>query len=324
MKQAMKASGGINRKLTMLWRVVIAGFNNFVRNAWLSIAAMAVMVITLTIVLFSFIANATFNYTVQTIRDKIVISVYLKDEVTTDQRNKLISQLDAIDNVRDTEYVSKDDALAGYVIDNKDDIDLQLAISALDNPLPASLKVRMHDPDQIDPIRSFLEKPDVKALQSGETSYSGERKEAIDKIAKATTLIRQAGIGGVIIFAFVSVLIIFNTIQMAIFNRRDELAIMRLLGASKWYIRSPFLVESLLIGFSAAVISIVFCNTVFSVASGTLNANTLGILDITYADRYFRDHFWMIVGIQLGIGMLIGMGSSFVATQRYLRFKVSK
>ena len=313
-----------NRKMTTLWRVFLSGTNNFVRNAWLSAAAMAVMIITLTIVLFSVIANETFSYTVQTIRDKIDISVYLKDDVTEDRREVLMNDLKKIDNVKSIEYISKEKALKNYLEINKDNIDLQLAINSTDNPLPASLQIKMYDPDNINSIKDYLAKDDIKASQSDQTSYSGDRKEAIDKIAKATTFIRQAGIVGVIVFALISVLIIFNTIQMAIFNRRDELSIMRLLGASKWYIRGPFLVESLLIGVSSAIISVVLCNAVFSVANSTLNASSFGLLDITYSNRYFTGHFWTIVGIQLGLGILIGVGSSFVATQRYLRVKHGK
>lgn len=314
----------MNRKLTTLWRIFLGGTNNFVRNAWLSAAAMAVMIITLTIVLFSVIANATFSYTVQTIRDKIDISVYLKDEVTEVRRNELVTSLKKINNVRAITYISKDQALKNYIELNKDNIDLQLAISQTDNPLPASLQIKVKDPDQIGSIKTYLDKPEIKALQSDKTSYSGDRKEAIDKIAKATSFIRQAGVVGVIVFTLISVLIIFNTIQMAIFNRRDELSIMRLLGASKWYIRGPFLVESLLIGISSAIISIVLCNAVFSVASSTLNASSFGLLDITYASSYFADNFWNIVGAQLALGLIIAVGSSFVATQRYLRVKHGK
>ena len=97
-------SGGLNRKLTTLWRIFLSGTNNFVRNAWLSAAAMAVMIITLTIVLFSVIANATCNYTVQQIRDKIDISVYLKDDVTEAQRNTLTDNLKNITNVKSVGY----------------------------------------------------------------------------------------------------------------------------------------------------------------------------------------------------------------------------
>jgi len=314
----------VKRKMTTLWRVFLAGTNNFIRNAWLSAAAMAVMIITLTIVLFSVIANATFSHTIQDIRNKIDISVYLSDTVTEEQRNAFITQVKALENVRDVEYVSKEQALENYKQINKDNIDLQLAISQTDNPLPASLQVKLADPDKINSIKTFLEREDIQKLQSDETSYSGDRKEAIDKIAKATTFIRRAGFVGVIIFALISVLIIFNTIQMAIFNRRDELSIMRLLGASRWYIRGPFLVESGLIGIASAVISIVICNTIFSVASTTLNASSFGLLDITYASDYFASHFWTIVGAQLGIGILIGVGSSFIATHRYLSLKTKK
>ena len=313
-----------NRRMISLWRVFLSGVNNFIRNAWLSAAAMAVMIITLTIVLFSVIANATFSYTIQQIRDKIDISVYLVDTISNSQREELTNNIKKLENVRAVEYISKDDALKNYKEINKDNIDLQLAISQTDNPLPASLQIKLKDADKIDGIKTFLEREDIKKLQSDETSYSGDRKEAIDKIAKATTFIRRAGVFGVLVFAFISVLIIFNTIQMAIFNRRDELAIMRLLGASRWYIRGPFLVESWMIGIASAVVSIVICNTIFSIASTTLNASSFGLLDISYSSNYFASHFWTIVATQLLLGALIGIGSSYIATQRYLSLKSKK
>src|SRR5690606_33536303 len=109
----------------------------------LSIAAMAVMTVTLSIVLFSFIANATFSHTIQDIRDRIDVSVFLIDEITTEQRTDLISQLEDLDNVRAVEYITKDQALADYIELNRGNIDLQLAISETDNPLPASLRIKM-------------------------------------------------------------------------------------------------------------------------------------------------------------------------------------
>lgn len=289
------------------------------RNAWLSIAAMAVMVVTLSIVLFSFIANTTFAYTISEIRSRIDVSVYLIDDITEEQRFSLTEQLKGIENVRGVEYISKEQALDSFVQANNENVELQLAILQADNKIPASLKIQLYNPDIIDELKTFLDQPEIKELQSDETSYSGDRKEAIDKISKATTFIQQAGIVGVIIFAAISVLIIFNTIQMALFNRRDELGIMKLLGASRSYIRGPFLVESMLIGIFAALISVALCKGVFTIASDTLGASTFGLLDIAYSGRYFADHFWAILGAQLGIGILIGASSSFVATQRYLR-----
>lgn len=313
-----------SRKGIMLWRAFLGGCRNFMRNSWLSIAAMAVMVVTLSIVLFSFIANATFSYTIQEIRNKIDISVFLVDTITTEQREDLVGQLEDFENVREVQYISKEQALADYIEINRDNVDLQMAISQTDNPLPASLKIKLLNPDMIEQIRDFLNQPATRELQSDETTYSGDRKEAIDNIARATTFFQRAGIIGVLVFAAISALIIFNTIQMAIFNRRDELSIMRLLGASRWYIRAPFLVESMLIGIFAALISVALCRTVFSIASNTLGASTFGLLDISYAGRFFSDNFWYILAVQLAIGILIGTTSSFVATQRYLRLRSTK
>jgi cell division transport system permease protein len=307
-------------------RILKTGMQNFIRNLTLAIAAMAVMVITLTIILFSVIANATFSNTIQQITDKIDISVYLKDAVAADdtQRNKLVTDLRAINNVRQVNFVSKQDALDAYKEANKDNPDLLAAISQTDNPLPASLQVKPVDPNRIDEIKSYLEKPEIKALQSEETSYSGDRQVAIDKISQATSFLRQAGIVGIAIFMVVSILIIFNTIRMTIFNRRDELHIMRLLGASTWFIRGPFVVETVIYGIISAMISVVICNTLFVVSSSAFEASSLGVLDINFASQYFKSHYWLILTIQVGIGILIGAASSAIATRRYLKFKTSK
>lgn len=314
----------MNHRLITIGRIIKAGVQNFIRNATLAIAAMAVMIITLSIVLFSLIANATFTNTIKQITDKIDVSVYLKDNVTDNQRTQLISNLEAISNVQSVNYVSKDQALSIYKDQNKNNINLLLAISETNNPLPASLQIKPKDPNRIQEIKDYLEKPEVKALQSDATSYSGDRKEAIDKIAKATRFFRQAGFVSVIVFALVSMLIIFNTIRMAIFNRRDELTIMRLLGASSWYIRGPFVVETVLYGIVSAIVSVALCNTLFVVASSSFNASSLGLLDIQYANNYFAHRFWLILTSQLVIGILIGAASSLIATRRYLKFTTSK
>lgn len=314
----------MNHKFITFWRIIKAGAQNFVRNVTLAVAAMAVMIITLTIVLISLVANATFNNTVKQITDKIDVSVYLKDSVTTQQRDNLMDDLKGIENVQEVTYISKEEALENYKQQNKDNLELLVAISQTDNPLPATVRIKPHDPNRIQDIKNYLEQEDVKQLQSDETSYSGDRKEAIDKISKATVFFRRAGFAAVIVFAMVSMLIIFNTIRMTIFNRRDELTIMRLLGASSWYIRGPFVVETMIYGVVAGIISVVFCNALFVVSSSAFNASSLGLLDIQYASDYFKDHFWLILTVQIAIGMLIGAASSIIATRRYLKFKTSK
>lgn len=312
-------SSPTSRRMVTLERVIKAGFVNFFRNISLSIAATAVMVVTLTIVLFSIIANATFNNTIAGINEKIDVSVYLKDSVTDQQKNDLISKLKGLPNVKSIEYVSKDMALEEYRKANQDNLELLLAISQTDNPLPASIKIKPHDPIKIEDIKTVLESKDIKELQSDETSYSGDRKEAIDKITHATSFFRKAVFVGVITFAIISMLIIFNTIQMAIFNRRSELTIMKLLGASNWYIKGPFIVETMLYGVLAAVISVSLCNFLFVVQSQAFDASSLGLLDIRYSNEYFASHFWLFLAMQLIAGVSIGAISALIATKKYLK-----
>lgn len=317
-----KAPG--NHFLISQWRIIKSGLQNFARNLTLAIAAIAVMVITLTIILFSLITSATFNNTIEQITDKIDISVYLKDDVGVEKRQEVIGKFEALSNVKSVEFVSKDKALEDYKKANQDKPDLLAAISQTDNPLPASLRIKPKDPNKIEEIRAFIESPDIKALQSDATSYSGERKDAIDNITRATRFFQRAGAVGVLVFAIVSMLIIFNTIRMAIFNRRDELQIMRLLGASTWFIRGPFVVETVVYGIIASLLSVAICHFLFVVSSSTLGASSFGLLDINYASQYFSDNFWLILTGQVVIGILIGAVSSVIATQRYLKFKTSK
>lgn len=305
-------------------RIIKTGVVNLIRNSWLAIAALSMMLVTLTIILFLIISNATFVNTINELNEKIDVSVYLKDSVTDEQRTKLTTELQGIANVKSVDYIDKDEALERYRKDNSEDVSLLTAVSQIDNPLPASLLIKMHDVNEIDSIRAFLETDEHKQLQSAPISYSGETKEAIDKISKSTLVLRQVAAVGVLIFTLVSVLIIFNTIQMAIFNRRDEITIMRLLGASTAYIRGPFVVETIIYGILAGVTSVIICGSLFTVASSTFEATSLGLLDISFASEYFATHFWKVLSFQLAIGIIIGAASSTIATRRYLKFKPAK
>lgn len=314
----------MNHRLISFGRIIKAGAQNFIRNATLAIAAIAVMVITLTIMLFSLIANATLTNTIRQITDRINVSVFLKDTVTTQQKDKLVSDLQNVENVKSVEYLSKDDVLTQQQKPTDDNLSFQLAISQVDNPFPATIHVKPVDPNKLQTIQTYLDKPEIRDLQAAKTSYSGETKVALDNITRSTNFLRQAGLVGVLIFAVVSMLIIFNTIRMTIFNRRDELQIMRLLGAGTGYIRGPFVVETIIYGIVSAVFSLTLVNSLFLVSASAFAASNFGLLDIGFANNYFRQNFWVILAAQLGIGILIGAVSSAIATRRYLKFKSSK
>jgi cell division transport system permease protein len=317
----------MHRKLTTFIRIIRNGIINFVRNLSLAAAAIAVMTVTLTIILFSLIVNATFSNTINQITSKIDISVYLNNSVTTQQVNNLMSELKNLPNVRKVEYISQNQALANYRTENSSNKSLLQALSIIGtNPLPASIEISPINPDKIQTIKNFLDEPQNISLQDPQagTSYSGDEKVAIDKIAHATDIIREAGVVAVIVFACISALIIFNTIRMTIFNRREEINIMRLLGANSWYIKGPFIVESAFYGIISALISIFLIDVLFAGSASALQASSLGLLDIGYANHDFKTHFWIFLTIQLAIGILIGAASAVIATRRYLKLKTSR
>ena len=312
----------MHRKWVTFWRIVHTGTVNFLRNASLAIAAMAVMIITLTIILFSWVTNATFTHSIDDIESKIDISVFLKDDTTEAQANQLVADLKKQPNVESVQYLDKDAALQAYIKQNAGNQTLVQAASITGNPIPATIIIKPQDLNHINDIKSFLTTKDRLALQTdGSPSYSGDRQKAIENITHATNILRKIGIAAVIVFALVSALIIFNTIQMAIFNRRDELKIMRLLGASPWYIRGPFVVESVIYGLLSAVVSVLIIYAAFGASSGALQASSLGLLDINYANEYFGFHFLEFLGAQMALGILLGAGSAIIATRRYLKIK---
>ena len=314
----------MKRKVITLGRIIRNGMGSFARNVTLAIAAMAVMVVTLTIVLFSVVTSATLNHSINQLTDKINISIYLNDNVTAQQRDHLMNELQKLPEVKGVSYISKDEALAIYKTANANNQSVLTALNETDsNPLPASIEVDPVDPAKIDQIQRLLKRPETVQLEDKQagTSYKGSQKEAIDSIARATSILKRVGIIAVAIFAVVSMLIIFNTIQMAIFNRRDEITIMRLLGASTSYIRGPFVVESIIYGILSALISILVMDVLFLVSASALRASSLGLLDISYASGYFYQHFYILLTLQLAAGIVIGAVSSIVATRRYLKFK---
>lgn len=312
----------MKRKWITFGRIIHAGIVNFIRNASLAMAAVAVMVITLTLVLFSVITNATLTHTIDDIASKIDISVFLKDSVTEEQGKKLVSQLEKQPNVESVHYYNKEQALKRYIDQNAGNETLATAASLANNPIPATITIKPRELNKIQDIKNFLTQKTIADMQTqGSPSYSGDRQKAIENISHAADVLQRIGIISIITFAVVSALIIFNTIQMAIFNRRDEIKIMRLLGASTWYIRGPFVVESAIYGLLSAVISILIINSAFVASSNALQASSLGLLDINYASQYFADNFVLFLTFQLMLGIVIGTASSLIATRRYLKFK---
>lgn len=293
------------------------GFRNFFRNLWLSTAATAVMTITLTIILFSYIATSALTSTIAQVVEKIDVSVYLKDDVSVAQANNFKAVLEATDNVESVKYISKNDALLIYREQNKNNKELLAAVTKDDNPLPQSLAIKAKDANKIDPIIAVVNKNQFKPLlaEKDPISYTGERKKTIDRIIGATNFIKKAGLLASGLFVIISTLIIFNTIRMAIFTRREEIEIMQLVGATNWFIRGPFVFEAALYGIIATVISVMLC---YSLVLG-VGPKLTAYIDTQTIINVFRSHPIIIVGAELMIGVFIGAVSSLLAMSRYMK-----
>jgi cell division transport system permease protein len=309
----------MRRKWITLMRIVRYGVSNFSRNAWLTTAATIVMILTLTIVLATFTSQLVFNDTIDQLRQKIDVSVYLKDDISKKDQSRLEDAIKDVKIVTSIDYVSKDEARQKFIQDSKGNLAQLQALGALDgkNPLPASLRVHVSDTNKLNLINDVINQDNYKKLQSKPASISGSRKDAIENIAKGAQFTSIGGLVISVIFVVISVMIIFNTIRMAIFNRRDEIEIMKLIGAEKSFIRGPFIVEASLYGIIAALISVVLVYGILVVLArpdiasyGIKAAPTL---------QFFNAWPVLIVLAQIILGMIIGMISSLMAMRRYLK-----
>ncbi len=302
-------------------RIANIGFHNFIRNAWLSTSAVAIMVVTLTIIMSSFVINSALNDTVADIAEQITVSVYLKNADESEEievaQTDLLSALETHQNVKEVKYITSQDALAIFQEQNSDDSTLLEAFALTgSDTLPASYEVTVLDLSKVDSVIE-LATEDRFSVVVDETSINEARKESIDNIAKAQDFINIASIGAAAIFAAISILIIFNTIRMAVFTRSDEIEIMKLIGATPRYIRAPFLFESALYGIFAGIISTVI---VYGVLLG-LGPRVEKQILIGPTIDYYSEHFLLVMLIIIGMGVAIGLFSSMFSLSRYLRFK---
>lgn len=304
----------MTRRLLMLWRVVQAGTRNFFRNAWLSVAATVVMTMTLTIMLSAIIFNMALGDTLDEVTESIDIAIFFNDTAPKTTVDELKAELEELDNVTAVHYVSKAEALERYQADNIDKPDILEAVTEAENPLPTSLEVQVKDLNLVDEI-IILSQDERFIPVIDDTSLGEDRRRTIERIADTRQFLISFGIIASLVFAGISILIIFNTIRMAIFSRAEELQIMRLIGATNGFIRGPFLFESMLDGIIAAGFSLAFVYLLLLKGAGRL----VDFVNFESTLAFFTD-LWPLVFLgTILAGMLLGVISSMLAMVRYLK-----
>ncbi len=307
------------RKWITFMRMCRYGVNNFTRNAWLTIAATAVMTITLFVVFVSVAAHTVLIDTVDKLRDQVNMSIYLDNEVTESQANAVIAEVKKLSSVVEVTAITPEQARTQFIQDNKNDGDTLTAIEEATNQFPWTLRVKVADINNTQELSTAVAKNEVIKAHidpDRQPSFAGNRREAIESIGRAASFAQKVGIIASSVFVIISMMIIFNTIRMAIFNRREEIQMMKLIGAERSFIRGPFLVEAIVYGFFAALIATGLGFGLLILAAPSLLSYDINIQPTMDILTYYVGI--VLLGMIL-LGALIGVISSLFATRRYLK-----
>jgi cell division transport system permease protein len=304
---------------TKVKRVFRAGLTNFWRNGFVSLSSLVVMTITLFMIASLIFMSAILHFSLQEIKDKVDINVYFTSNAKEADILSLKKSIETISEVASVTYVSKDQALANFKERHKDDALTLEALNELgDNPLTASLSIKANEPSQYEGIAKFLDNGDSMSGNSNpiiEKVNYYQNKVVIDKLNKIIEAANAVGFWVAILFLIISIVITFNTIRLAIFISKDEISVMRLVGASGRYVKGPFVVSGILYGIvSAAIVVAIFFGLTYWV--GSLSKNFFVGLDLF--DFYLKN-FGQIFLIVFGSGIALGAISSYLAVHRYLK-----
>lgn len=303
--------------LTGIRRVVKAGFVGFWRNAYVSLASVFVITVALFVIGATMFLDQLLTTSLQSLQQKVDINVYFVPSASQDEVDAIRTAVAALPDVAAVTYTSREEALARYRERNQNDEIAMQALAELDeNPLGANLAIQARETSQYENIARFLEEKREAATQKpiiDEINYERNR-ESIDTLTNIIGAVERASIVTMLVLIIASILITFNTIRLAIYTAREEISIMRLVGASNMFIRGPFMLQGVMYGLVAGVFSLIIFYPIM-VWLGPLTENFFEFNLFTY----FISNFSYIFGVLIGIGVVLGLVSSMLAVARYLR-----
>lgn len=304
---------------TTIYRLIKTGFINFFRNGWLSLASTIIMTLTLLTIATFLILNIVLTQGIQTIQDKIDISVYLSDSVKGQTVLDLQKELSDNPDVKKVRYVSKDEAKQKYQEKFKDNPQLKESLNdGGENPLPASLEIKTYNPDKLSSLLPVFEKSQYKS-SIRKVSYK-ENKEVIDRLFKATELIKKIGWGVAAMLIVTSLIIIYNTIRTAIYTHKNEIEIMKLVGANPWFIKWPFLIEGIMFGVYGTILALGAIYLIFGlIISSAFNSYFNNGTTSDQVFGFLKHNLLPLIVLMLGVGITIGVASSSIAIRKYLK-----
>jgi len=313
---------------TYLKRIIKTGFINFWRNGFLSFSAIVIITLSLTAfgaLMFSSVFGRTL---IEEVKNKVDINVYLTlnaDEADILGLQKTIEQLPEVSKV---EYISRDQALINFREKWKDNtLILQGLDEVGDNPFPAVLNIKAKEPSQYAGIASFLDSKNSLSKDGNnivdKVNYN-QNKLVIDRLGRIIPFAERAGSTIAIIFVIIAIIITFNTVRLVIYNSKEEISVMKLVGASNAYVRGPFVMAGIMYGVFSGVLTLLilfafsyYSDVAIMKIAGVEGSNDLGLI-MNIFSSYFLSNFGQIFFIIMGSGIVLGAISSYLAVRRYL------
>ncbi len=301
-----------------LQRIIRTGFINFKRSGLVSAASVLVVTITLSVITSLIFLQGILHTSLTLMKEKVDVAVYFLPGTEIEKISNVQKSLETMPEVSSVSLTTSEEALEDFRERHKNDY---LTLQALDeiskNPLGASLSIKAKDPSQYESVVKFLE-GNSEVIQAVKADLDRinyyQNKIVIDKLTQIIKGANRLGILVSFILILISIIITFNTIRLTIYYAREEIGIMRLVGAGNAYIRGPFIVEGIIYGLIATLVTLVL----FIPITLWLGQNLSEFLGIN-AWNFYINNLLKIIGIVLGSGLILGSLSSTIAIRRYLK-----
>ena len=304
--------------LTAIRRITRAGLVGFWRSAYVSLASIFVITITLFVIGSSMLLDQILATSLQLVQQRVDINVYFEPNAPQEEIDALKKSVEALPEVEKVTYTSREDALAKYREKHQNnEIALQALAELDENPLGADIAIQAKETSQYEGIARFIE--EQREQSNAQTpiidnvTYNNNKK-SIDNLTLIINVIERVSFIVLIVLILAAVLITFNTIRLAIYTAREEIAIMRLVGASNMFIRGPFMVQGVMYGLFGGIFSLIIIYPILT----WLGPKTETFLEFNLLN-YFISNFSYIFLVLVGIGVVLGLVSSILAVARYLR-----
>lgn len=294
-------------------RAIKFSFQDVFRNFWLSLVTVTILILSLFIVNLLLTVRVITQSAIDSIKEKIDITLYMNTESTETDVMGLKTRIEALPLVKQVDYISQNDALDSFRKKNETNPEVLEALRELNmNPLTPTLVVKPRNVDQYDDLVVNLDRLNTNIVDS---KNSDNPKLMLEKINKVAEKVNEVGLFVSFIFVVITILVVYNTIRVNIYTHNREIKVMRLVGASNWFIRAPFLISGIIYAFFGLMITMGLFFPFLTLLHPYLKTFFAGYnLDIT---QFFKNGWFMIFGLQFFAASLINVIASLIAVRKY-------